>query len=245
MPRTIQNGRHPASVQATATRAPQVLSPENRARADQWRDALRRLLVQHQLSPAELARRIEAPNPNFLYNFLNSRSHSLAQDTLERICRALPGTEISDLFGAPRPRSATCMVIAEALIGVAQASFMLSPARQQPVSLPGALSNGIELFGVRVGLTGAGRLYPAGSILLCCPYSGRGEHLQTGCRAIMQQPLGEGLEVTVRELVVRGPGEPDQAATDPHRAHLPLPAAIALSGVVIASWQPEPASIAA
>jgi len=243
MTKIIQNGRRAASVPAMTTRAKQVLSPEDLARANRWRDALRQLLDHHQVSPAELARRINAPNPNFLYNFFNSRSHSLAQDTLERICRALPGTEISDLFGVPRQQSATCRIIAEAITGVAQDSFVLPPERQQVLPLPGSLGHDPEVFGVWVGLSGSGWLYPAGAILLCRPYSGQGDDLQGGCRVIVQRPLGDGVEVTVRELTagLRGPA---QALARLHRVQLPIGATILLSGVVIASWRPEAALIA-
>ena len=90
--------------QAGTARAQLAPSPEDLARANRWRQALLCLLAKHQLSPAGLARRIGAPNPNAIYNFLNRISHSLSQVTLERICVALPGTGMDDLFGLERPR---------------------------------------------------------------------------------------------------------------------------------------------
>ena len=233
-----RNGRRQASKQAGTARAQLAPSPEDLARANRWRQALLRLLAKHQLSPAGLARRIGAPNPNAIYNFLNRISHSLSQVTLERICVALPGTGMDDLFGLVRPRPATCLIVAEAVTGVAQDSFMLPPAQQMLLSLPGAWGHDPELFGVRVGLPGAGRLYPAGSLLLCRPYSGGGEDLVAGCRVIVQQPLGADMEVTVRELIA-GRSKSGRMVAYPDGLRWPAGPSAILLGVVIVSWQPE------
>ena len=237
MTKNTWNGRRQASKQATTARDQLALSPEDLARATRWRQALLRLLAKHQLSPAKLARRAGAPSPNAIYNFLNGLSHSLSQETLERICVALPGTEMGDLFGLVRPRPATCPIVAEAITGVAQNSFMLPPAQQMLLSLPGAWGHDPGLFGVRVGLPGVGRLYPAGSILICRPYSG-GKDLMAGCRVIVQQPLGAGMEVTVRELIV-GRSTSGRMVAYPDGLRWPTHPSTVLLGVVIASWQPE------
>ena len=240
MTKTIQGGRRQAPVRNASPCASPAPAAGAAARANRWRDALRWLLTKHRLLPADLARRIGAPNPNLIYNFLSGRSHSLSQETLERICAALPGTEMCDLFGPARLRPATCLIVAEAVAGAVQDSFMLPPALQHLMSLPGAWGHSPELFGVRVGLPGAGRLYRAGSLLLCRPYDGGGgSDLAAGCRVIVQQPLGAGVEVTVRELALRpAPGRP---AADPDALRWPAHPSICLAGIVIASWQPEPA----
>ena len=108
------------------------------------------------------------------------------------------------------------------------------------LSLPGAWGHDPELFGVRVGLPGADRLYPAGSLLLCRPCSGGGEDLVAGCHVIVQQPLGAGVEVTVRELIA-GRSKSGHMVAYLDGLRWPADPSAILLGVVIASWQPEPA----
>ena len=72
-------------------------------RAERLRANLRRLVEDHHLTLAALARRIGRSNGNLFYNFLAGRSHDLSHATLTRICDAFPGTTLDDLTGRRMP----------------------------------------------------------------------------------------------------------------------------------------------
>jgi transcriptional regulator with XRE-family HTH domain len=68
--------------------------------ANKRRTALQRHTRDQQVTPTELARRIGAPTPNAIYNFLHGWSKSLSQATLERIAGAL-GVSLDELSARP------------------------------------------------------------------------------------------------------------------------------------------------
>lgn len=247
MNKNSHRGRQQAPASAGAARPKPLLSLEFTMKADQRRAALRRLMATHALKPTDLARLIQAPNANLFYNFLNGHSHSLSQDTLERLSAAFPNSSIGDFIGPAQPRLTVCRIVAETCPGQEQAGFALPAARQRLLPLPAGVWDEIPgLFGVLVGSSGPDQLHPAGSILLCRPLGGRDGVPPAGCRVVVQRPLGAGVEVTVRRLVV----DPTEVRfSDPARSDLLWPVhsaagqteddSIVIAGIVIASWQPE------
>ena len=250
MPKITTKGRYNASASTTS---PARMS--TRAKATTRREALKDFMTQYELSPTELARRIGLTNPNLFYNFLSSRSSSLSLQTLELIREAFPGSNSSGLLDGCLTRQETCRVVAEARAGVGQPSLMLPTNRQTQLVLPpGFLHGGEGIFAVRVEAPGADELYPTGSILICRPYGG--SRLPARPRVIVQQKLGAGVEVTVRELVIRAGTawlRPRSSHPD-HQEPIPMPwppreavnpatnDGTAIVGIVLASWQPEAAA---
>ena len=127
-----------------------------------------------------------------------------------------------------------------------QDHLALLPAQRTPLlPAPGAWDGQPRLFRVLVGPKKAAMPYPAGSLLVCRPFGGPGEVLPEGCRVVVQQRLGRRTEVTVRELVVDQAGA-RSAPPSPQQLLWPLREpgqaadGLAILGVVVASWQPEP-----
>jgi hypothetical protein len=221
-------------------------------KADQRRAALRQLMATHELKATDLARLIKAPTANLLYNFLNGHSLSLSQDTLERIGAVFPNSAIGDLTRPDRSKLTVCWVVAETCPGMEQESFALPAARQRQLPLPVGVWDDVPgLFGVLIGSSGPDQPYPAGSILLCRPLGGRDGVPPAGCHVVVQRPLGAGVEVTVRRLVI---DQAEARTADPAHSELLWPVhrpggkaereTGAIAGIVIASWQIEPRLIA-
>ncbi len=68
------------------------------ARAEHLRDNLRKLTLEHNVSFAELARRIGRSNGNCFYNLMHRRSNDLSHATLRRVCDAF-GITLDELTG--------------------------------------------------------------------------------------------------------------------------------------------------
>jgi hypothetical protein len=257
MSKTPTSGRRSAPAPGSS-RSPALRSTAaDPVRAQARREALKDFMVQNKLTPSALARRIGAPNPNLFYNFLNGRSVSLSQQTLELIHEAFPGSHLGDRLDGRRTRQATCTLVAEARAGVGQSSFMLPADRRTELVLPPGIPHGGEgIFAVRVEAPGAEGLYPTGSILICRPFGHVWDAPPARPRVIVQRQIGAEVEVTVRDLVIRE----DMAwlwprSTHPdHQEPIPMrwpprepvnPAntdGSAIVGIVLASWQPEAAA---
>jgi len=252
MPKITTRGRSNASASTTSPPRMSV-----RAKAIDRREALKDFMTQYELTPADLARRVGLTNPNLFYNFLNGRSFSLSLQTLELIREAFPGSNLSGLLDGRQTRQATCKVVAEARAGVGQPGFMLPANRQVQMVLPPGFLHGSEgIFAVRVEAPGTNALYPTGSILICRPYGSVGGRLPARPRVIVQRQLGAGVEVTVRELVIRaGTAWLWRRSSHPdHQEPIPMPwppreavnpatnDGTAIVGIVLASWQPEAAA---
>jgi transcriptional regulator with XRE-family HTH domain len=79
--------------------APEAAAAIAAARSTRLRENLLRLIAEHRLTFAQLARRSGMPTANALYNFTNGRTAGLSQQTLEQICNAIPGITIDELVG--------------------------------------------------------------------------------------------------------------------------------------------------
>ena len=244
-PPTCGRPRAPAS----AGTRPIPALPASVLISNRRRTILRELMARHGLRPSDLARQAGLSGPNLIYNFLNGISHSLSQDTLEHIDAAFPDAGFPSLAApaaTPAPIPAACRVAAEARAGMGQDHLALLPAQRTPLlPAPGAWDGQPRLFRVLVGPKRAAMPYPAGSLLVCRPFGGPGEVLPEGCRVVVQQRLGRRTEVTVRELVVDQAGA-RSAPPSPQQLLWPLREpgqaadGLAILGVVVASWQPEP-----
>lgn len=191
-------------------------SAELKTRADERRrNALRDFLRAHDLTAAELARRIGTANANLIYNLQKGRSGSLSIPIVERILGLYRDTTFEALVGLPArplPRSPvredsgwpghSVVVTMEAVAGRWATSAHMDPQRWEllPLSkrVPVARPRG---FGILVGAPGAERAYPAGSVLLCRTQE-YGEVLQPGTRVVVHRQRGKLIEITIREVVV-------------------------------------------
>lgn len=204
--------------------------------ADRRRAALRRLLAEHSITPAELARRAGLPNPNAIYNFLNCRSLALSVTTLEKIMTVMPASGIGSLIGHPGATSnpAPCPspegyiavpIVAHAKAGVLHPTGLMPEAEQKTLLVPSPLfgrdSNAIA---VQVDRPGAERLYPAGAVLICTVLPPRIRQFEEGEHLVVQHHRPDGVETTVRRVSnVRRETWLFPESTDP-AAQQPLPA---------------------
>lgn len=230
------------------------------AAADRRRRALRDLMARHALTPTELAKAAGMPSPNAIYNFLQGRTDSLSQTTIERIVAAIPGAVVAELSGLiqsnPDSTTSGCLI---AITMVAKAGSWRSSPRlpaEEWSAMTFPTGHGIpspDLFAVRVRAPGADHIYPDGSTLVCRPITGGYDRLPDGTRIVTRRDRPGRCETTVRELRRHDGVSWLWLRTDHPEHQEPLPLAAAGSsadrrsrtgivtplGVVIASWQPE------
>ena len=75
--------------------------------AEARRAALRQILRENNITPAQLARQAGLRRANLIYNFLNGRSASLSVITIAQIGAALPGVDLTGLILADCPGPGT------------------------------------------------------------------------------------------------------------------------------------------
>jgi hypothetical protein len=232
------------------------------------RAGLRRLFARKNITAADLARLIQLPNANSLYNHLAGRSAALSLETIERIAAIFPDVSFADLVGlAPRKPADSArraqelpgvLVTIEVAAGVWRPHHELPAERWIPLPLPREFAGHPDtLFAARVKEPGAEEMYPTDTILLCRRPSMTSESIAPGTRCIVRRVRQTKVEVTVRELrYSHGVPWLWLRSTDPHD-QMPLQLSInedggiaepegrhtvEILGVVVASWQPEPAS---
>ncbi len=190
----------------------------NQTRAQARRDAFKAVLERLDLSPTELARRAGLTNANAFFNFLNGRSGSLSQETVDKILAVLPGVSPEELTAQLPPdaayRSASPwaapgtgwpILIYEAEAGVWRQSAKLPPTRWASVPMPTDLpSPGPAAFAVRIKGAGAERLYSWGTVAICLPLPELLPLVHSGCRILVHRERVGRHELTLRELVIDG-----------------------------------------
>jgi transcriptional regulator with XRE-family HTH domain len=264
--RSLRAGLDGGAFQTQSTHMTHVkmdaMSARQCADAERRRTFLRELLKRNNMRPAELARRAGFPSTNAIYNFLNGRSASLSQATIEKIVAvfsdgsadaliirpAIPTNNIPRNRQAP-PGVVEVPVIAEARQGKIQPAAALPHTDPLTIWVPATLvQHRPRLFGVRVGRPGAEGLYPEGSLLICMGLPMLQPSLTDGQRVVVTRTHEGGVEVTVRRVQVHGSGTwlwPD--CDDPRQQHpllAPTPTTaqngdITVFGKVIATLQPE------
>jgi hypothetical protein len=189
------------------------LRPNSKAQqAVKRREALNAVLAAANMTPSEAAHRAGYPTANAIYNFLNARSASLSQDTVERLARVIPGATIANLTAnevSATPltpaRGMEVVVRAIAQAGKMRGSFDL-PKKDQYKALmpiqPDYLNAGA--FGVQVESPGFEKLLPNGTILACVPMPQFKGQLRTGSLLIIHRVKDKLIEITVKELKVDG-----------------------------------------
>ena len=227
--------------------------------AERRRQALRRFLARHDLTPTDLAHRAGMNTPNAIYNFLKGRSDSLSQRTIERILATFPGTPVTDVTGWPAGQGGEgdppdddrlVRLLCEAQAGTWRAKWHLPEAARIGILIPdGFPINGTDLFGVRMRSPGAELLYPDGSLLICRALDTPIDALPDDSHMIVRRQRRGKTEITVRELR-RHEGQIWLwwRSTDPHHQEplLAMPAAQAgdtskqgtmtILGAAIARW---------
>ncbi len=187
------------------------------ARAQARRVAFKTVMNRAAVTPTELARLAGLSNPNSIYNFLNGRSSSLSQATMESILAALPGVTQEVLTGnLPRgepafqpgnlwaaSRDGWPVLTAEAEAGVWRRSARLAPARWALVPMPSDLPPpGPAAFAVRLKGTGADGLYPQGTTAVCLPLTQMLPAIRSGCRVLVRRERAGRHELTVQKLML-------------------------------------------
>lgn len=173
-------------------------------RADRRRKVLRSFMQEHELSPAQWSRDAKFTTPNAIYNFLNGRTSQLSQETYEKLAAVVPGATVEKLTGAYKaPASKGVVVRAEARAGEFRGSFdlPLSEQREMPVPID-AKERAAGAFAVVLRAPGMDLVWPDGTVLVCLPVA-RAKELETGRRVALQRQREDGVEITVRDLVVR------------------------------------------
>ena len=196
--------------------APDGVLFEGAEAADRRRGGLRDFLKARNLRVSDLARTLGLSTANAFYNFFNGHSDALSLPLIEMLLDCYPDTTFDELMGRPsrqalllparrvtaRPRS--IIVRSEARMGVWRNTVELSPERQVVLPLPHPIKRlGAKAFGVAVGLPGAERAYPAGSLLLARVYDGRQGPPADRTRVVVHRRRGPKIEVTIREVVTR------------------------------------------
>jgi len=160
------------------------------------------------MTPTDAARAAGMKSANAIFNFLNNRTKSLSQSTIEALVKVIPGATMAALTGmepsdAIGPVARPIQVRAVATAGLMQASFDL-PASQQS-QIVATVSDDMfaqGVFGVEVRPPGAENMFPASTVLLCIPINAYEGVIGTGKRLILQRIRGNKVEVTVREIVI-------------------------------------------
>jgi hypothetical protein len=226
-------------------------------------------MADHQMRPADLAKRMGLPTPNAIYNLLGGRSSSLSQPNLERLLAIFPGqdvlrllvdseaTEVQSPDQIERASHDTSRRAVLATMTV-HANYWspdveLPEAGQFYVPYPaGFVPVEKDLFAVLVNDPGDDATYPVGSILLCFPFEGSSEPLPYGARLVVVTRRDDGFEVSVRSAP--SDGEPNwllnamhyRSWVSPigHVAQWPCPPNAGstisrIAGIVTAAWMPD------
>ena len=115
MPTTPTGGApaRPAALAEPAAASRRTAVRPRDPRSERLRANLRQLLAEHDVSVAELGRRLGGNSANAFYNFLNGWSADLSHRTLARLCDAFPGITLDALTGR---RSGTASTAAPAAL---------------------------------------------------------------------------------------------------------------------------------
>lgn len=176
-------------------------------RAEVRRRALRQVMAEKGLTPADVARLAGLPNANSIYNLLGRRSSSLSASTYERIAQALgPTVTVADLAGlqekAPGPsKGLTLRMVAQAGVWRERAELPLS--EQAEVQLPATRDQLLAgAYAVDVRTPGAELRWPQGATLLCVPPDLSDKPMQAGSWVVLERMAEGKVEVTARQIEV-------------------------------------------
>jgi hypothetical protein len=174
-----------------------------KALSEQRRRALRAVLRERELSPAEWARMAGLPNANTLYNFMNGHTDLLSDATLKALARAIPGASVSEILGETPPRVAKLRLVAcrtEARLGGWRPSY----ETMMPTTVELPMPDGVDADEVvRIVDGHADQLYPAGTYVAITSFASLARPLRGGDRVLLHRVQNGRHETTVRELVVK------------------------------------------
>ena len=179
-------------------------------KAEVRRAALRRALAAANMTPSEAARAAGFTTPNSIFNFLNERSSSLSQNTIERLASVIPGSSIASLTGNDQATPMTSTITGVQVRAIAEAgrmreAFDLPKKECYEAMLPTtAAQMRAGAFGVEVRTPGFERAFPDGTILVCVPAPAYSMPLHAGHHLIIQRVVNKLVEVTVKDLEVDG-----------------------------------------
>lgn len=184
------------------------MSEKNQSPEQRRREALRRTIRDLGISPASWARDAGLSNANAIYNFLSGRSNSLSHKTYEKLAAARPGLTISHLIGETEkgaPTSVAQLVVkGEVRMGQWRDDVDYDPGDQQRIVIPWEGEKPPRgLYALLVADRSADEIYPEGTLLSALPVWHYEHDLESGDRVIVHRYSKRGVEVTVRELVLR------------------------------------------
>jgi len=141
------------------------------------REALRKVMEQHELTPKEWATAAGLPRANALYAFLKAkgtpgapRPNSLHVETLEKLAAAIPGVTVSELLGEKLPDRPSLMGVVplrHLVSGKWEEALELPQEEQITIGVPEAQAALKDAFGVRVASPEMDRVIAAGSVVIC------------------------------------------------------------------------------
>jgi len=199
---------------------------EGIARARRRRAAMKTFMQAYDLTPAEWARQAGLSNANALYNFLNNRSSSLSQETLDRLVQVVPGATISQLTGeqsAPPLNVVVLPVRVSAAAGVWRPTYEAPRATEVQLAMPPKLQADEA---VRITDRHVSQIYPDGAYCAIQSLASMARELQQGDKVLVHRIRDQKHEVTIREVRVDGEqAELVLLASDPkaRAERLPLP----------------------
>jgi len=111
-------------------------------------------------------------NPNAIYNFLNNRSQSLSQETLERLAEKA-GAKVSELTGESpilyEGRGRAVPLVGEIKAGEWREASDLTALGGDSIVVPGAPDIGPRDYALIVRGESMNKIYPDGTVVVCRP----------------------------------------------------------------------------
>ena len=193
----------------TGNRANVLRTQDTDDEVERRRKALRKVLGAADMTPAHAAKAAGLPSANALYNFLNDRSNSLSQATLEKLAQVIPGATLATLSGLEEMAAPGAATRSAVVVRMAARAGNERPTTDLPhdeqFELPAPVRRDYlarGAFGVLVRGPGFEQLYPDGTVLICLSREAYSGKLAAGRRVILHRLAHERTEITVRELRV-------------------------------------------
>lgn len=178
--------------------------PSERA-GDRRRAVLQRFIEDRKLKVKPWAERAGVA-PSTVYNFLNKRSDSLNQGTVERLAGAegvAPGTLTGD-DGGNNPEVGLPWLVGNVEAGVWREAIRLPREDWKRVPVPVPEKYERSAFCLVSAGPSMNQVYPESSMLVCVKLVDFEESLESGDRVVVHRVRGNLIEQTARELRIDG-----------------------------------------
>lgn len=181
----------------------------NRDRSDMRRRNLKRFMAARGLKAKPWSERAGV-SPNAVYNFLNGRSNSLSQDTLEALAEAenVTSSTLLDESIIPLARAAQNVTV----LGTVQAGAWVEAIEwpldeRYTIAVPFGGTQYENAYGLEVRGDSMNKIYPDGTIIFVVNIYDFDGELLNGHRVVCERTDAAGnVEATVKQLVIEDDG---------------------------------------